>query len=452
VSFDSEHTPESSSSSSSSERARVPFPRSRWLTPDRGNRRRNASNQLVAVAAVFGVGAGGWGLWLETKDYFDRSASRDRIAKACAGLVDPDQVLDLDGGTTRAKAGSEANDSIDELGPGFMPARCEIYRVGKPGTTYGHFLLSVWSNPSDDFAQLVSGWDDPFPTMGRKPNADVTRETRQTGAYPIGDGRLGVYYGNAAVVKAECTDKSGGTTSVNAMTVAKYFERDPVTDADRRTLAGLARTAAVRAAKKLGCKATLPALPAELPTPSTKLVNAKSAGGTCGWYAGHIAAKGRWRLPDRALGTPVAAHAQEESCLLGVSSTEVRRMWPDLTKDEHSGNSLDDVIRLAPFWLRTESYFGDEAREVATDHFGREHRSLDPGTAGYDDEENVWWASSTCAGQPAVHTLSSDYPYDKIVQTRLQALFKAYVTDVAARRGCTDLKFPAAATFRLSKA
>jgi len=441
VSFDSEHTPESS------ERARVPFPRSRWLTPDRGSRRRNAVNQLVAVAAVFGVGAGGWGLWLEARDQFDRSASRDRIAKACAGLVDPNQVLDLNGGTSRARAGSEANDSIGDFGPAFMPARCEIYRVGKPGTTYNHFLLSVWSNPSDDFAQLVSGWDDPFGMLGRKANADVTREAGQTGAYPIGDGRLGVYYGNAAVVKAKCTDKSGGTTSINTMTVARYFEDDPVTDADRRTLAELARTAAVRAAKKLGCKASLPALPAELPTPSAKLVNAKSAGGTCGWYAGYIAAKGRWRLPDRALGTP-AAHAQEESCLLGVSSKEVRRMWPDLGKDEVGGDSLDDVIRLAPFWLRTESYFGDEAREVATDHFGREHRSLDPGTAGHDAEENVWWASSTCAGQPALHTLSSDYPYDKVVQKRLQALFKAYVTDVAVRRDCTDLKFPAAATFQ----
>ncbi|MFI6467269.1 hypothetical protein [Streptomyces sp. NPDC050528] len=405
----------------------------------------------MAVAAVFGVGAGGWGLGLDTKDYFDRSASRDRIAKACAGLVDADQVLDLDGGTTKAEAGSLANDSIDQVGPGFMPARCQIYRVGKPGTTYSHFVLSVWSNPSDDFAQSVSGWDDPFEIVGRSANADATRKAHETGAYPLGDGQLGVYYGNAAVVKAKCTGKSGGTTSVNAMTVAKYSYRDPVTDADRRTLAELARTAVVRAAKKLGCKATLPALQAELPTPRAKLVNAKSAAGTCGWYAGHIAAKGRGRLPDRALGTPAAAHAPEESCLLGVSGKEVRRMWPDLGKDEVGGSSLDDVTRLAPFWLRTESYFGDEAREVATDHFGREHRSLDPGTAGYDDEENVWWASSTCAGQPAVHTLSSDYPYDRIVQTRLQALFKAYVTDVAARRDCTDLKFPAAATFRLSK-
>lgn len=443
MSFRSENTTEAS------ERARVPFPRSRWLTPDRGSRRRNAFNQLVAVAAVFGVGAGGWGLWLATEDHLDRSASRDRIAKACAGLVDPDQVLDLNGGTTRARAGSEDDDSIGDLGTASKSARCQIYRVGKSGRTYGHFLLSVWANPSDDFAQLVSGWDDPFGLLGGPAKADITQQAGQTAAYPIGDGRLGVYYGNAAVVKAECADESGRMTSVNTMTVAKYFEDAPVTDADRRTLAGLARTAAVRAAKKLGCTATLPALPAELPTPSAKLVNAKSAGGTCGWYAGYIRAEGRWRFPDRALGAP-AAHAQEESCLLGVSGQEVRGMWPGLGKDEVGADSLDDVLRVAPFWLRTDSYFGDEAREVATDHFGREQVALKPGTAGYDRDDNVWWASSTCAGQPAVHTLSIDYPYNKVVRKRLQALFKAYVTDVAARRDCTDLKFPATATFQPS--
>ncbi|MEV0737623.1 hypothetical protein AB0I51_16955 [Streptomyces sp. NPDC050549] len=405
----------------------------------------------MAVAAVFGVGAGGWGLWLETEDHLDRSASRDRIGRACDGLVDADRVLGLNGGTTRARAGSEKKDSMADLGTGSLPAQCQIYRVGKPGTTYGHFLLSVWSNPSDDFAQLVSGWDDPFGMLGGKARADITREADQTeAAYPIGDGRLGVYYGNAAVVKAECADESGGMTSVNTMTVAKYSEDAPVTDADRRTLADLARTAAVRAAKKLGCKATLPALPAELPTPGTKLENAKSAGGTCGWYAGYVGAKGRWRFPDRALATP-AAHAQEESCLLGVSNKEVRGMWPGLGKDEVGADSLDDVLRVAPFWLRTESYFGDEAREVATEHFGRDQVALNPGTAGYDRDDNVWWASSTCAGQPAVHTLSTDYPYNKVVRKRLQALFKAYVTDVAARRDCTGLKFPAAATFQPSK-
>ncbi|WP_406124707.1 hypothetical protein [Streptomyces sp. NBC_00989] len=98
MSFHGENAPESS------ERARAPFPRSRRLTPDRGSSRRNAFDQLVAVAAVFGVGTGGWGLWLETRDHFDRSASRDRIAKACAGLrfpaaatFEPSKTQDLSG-------------------------------------------------------------------------------------------------------------------------------------------------------------------------------------------------------------------------------------------------------------------------------------------------------------------------------------------------------------------
>ncbi|MFF4573076.1 hypothetical protein [Streptomyces sp. NPDC001410] len=402
------------------------------------------------MTGVFGILAGGWGLWLETRDQLDRAESRERITDACEGLVDPDQVLGLNGGTVRARAGSDEEDSMYDLdSPNAListPTDCVIYRVGEPGTTYDHFLLSVWVNPNDRQAQLVSGWDDPFQTWERHADGDITREAEATVPHPLGDGRLGVYYDNAAVVKAKCTNKLGKTTSVNTMTVAKYFEGDPVTDTDRRTLAELARTAAGRAAKKLGCEATLPAVPADLPTPSKRLVNAESAGGTCGWYADYVAAEGRGRFPDRALAAP-AAHAQEESCLLGMSGREVRRLWPSLGKDEVGSDSLDDVLRVAPFWLRTESYFGDEAGEVKTDHFGRDQRELPPGTTGSDGAANVWWASSTCDGEPAVHTLSSDYPYDRVVEKRLGALFKAYVTDVAARRHCTHLKFPSAATF-----
>ncbi|MGW1001394.1 hypothetical protein [Streptomyces sp. NPDC002520] len=428
----------------------MPLPRSRWLTPDRGSRRRNVVNQLVATTGVFGILAGGWGLWLETRDRLDRAESRDRITKACEGLVDPDLVLGLGGGTLRATAGSGEDDSMYDLdSPNALvstPTDCVIYRVGKPGTTYDHFLLSVWVNPNDRRAQLVSGWDDPFQNWERDPDGDITREADAAIPYPLGVGRLGVYDDNAAVVKARCTNKLGETTSVNTMTVAKYFEDDPVTDTDRGTLAELARTAAGRAAKKLGCKATLPAVPAELPTPSKRLVNAESAGGTCGWYADFIAAEGRGRFPDRALAAP-AAHAQEESCLLGMSDKEVRRLWPSLSKDEVSSDSLDDVLHVAPFWLRTESYFGDEAGEVEPDHFGGGQTKLRPGTAGRDGDEFVWWASSTCEGRPAVHTLSIDYPYNRVVQKRLRALLQAYVHDVATRRHCTHLKFPSASDF-----
>ncbi|GAA3819098.1 hypothetical protein ACFS5L_43780 [Streptomyces phyllanthi] len=419
--------------------------------PGRGSRRSDHLNRLVVIAAVFGIGLGGWGLWLETEEYLDRAASREKITKACEGLVDPDRVLGLNGGTARARPGSEPDDSMFDLDDpdalAMMPTGCLIYRVGDPGTSYEHFKLSVWPTPSDRFAQIVDGWDDPFSERMSARTGGLTREADTSAPYPLGDGRLGVYYDDFVIVKALCSDKPGDKTSLNVMTVARYSETEPVTDADRHTLAELARTAAERAAAKVGCAATLPALPAELPTPTERLVNAESAKGSCGWYADFVAERDRVRLPDRALTAPVGARALEESCLLAVSDKEVSRIWSGLTEDEIGSSSLRDVLRTAPWWLRTESYFGDEAHEVKAQDFGSEQRPIDHGTAGADKDAKVWWASSLCDGQPAVHTLSVEYPYEKYIRQLLQPLFRAYVTDVAARRGCRDVKLPAASTF-----
>ncbi|MFF3336222.1 hypothetical protein ACFYWX_43040 [Streptomyces sp. NPDC002888] len=420
--------------------------------PGRGTRRSDQLNRLVVIAAVFGIGLGGWGLWLETDEHLDRAASREKITKACDGLVDPDQVLGLNGGTARARPGSEPNDSMFDLDNpnalATMPTKCLIYRVGDPGTSYEHFLLSVWPTPSDEFAQIVDGWDDPFSHRMTDRTGDVTREADTSAPYPLGDGRLGVYYDNFVLVKAVCSDRPSGKTSINAMTVARYSPATRVTDTDRHTLAELARTAAERAAAKVGCKADLPALPAELPTASRALVNAQSAKGSCGWYADFVAHNGRGRLPDRALTAPVATHSPEESCLLAVSDEGVSRIWSGLTEKETGSTSLRDVQRYAPWWLRTESYFGDEASEVKTQRFGRDQTSIDPAKAGFADGANVWWAVSTCDGQPAVHTLSVEYPYEKHIRQQLQPLFRAYVTAVTARRGCTDVRFPPGSTFR----
>ncbi|AVH57842.1 MULTISPECIES: hypothetical protein, partial [Streptomyces] len=401
---------------------------------------------------MLGLGAGGWGLWLETEEHLDRAASRERITRACDGLVDPDKVLGLNGGAVRARPGSGDEDGMSDLDApealATLPTECEIYRVGDPGTSYNHFLLSVWQNPSDDLANLVSGWDDPFWTRMYERADDLTLVADDAAPHPLGDGRLGSYYDHSVIVKAVCTDAEGDTTSVNAQTVAKYFEDTEVTDADRRTLAELARTAAERAAAKLGCTTTLPVPQEELPTPRKRVADAESAGGSCGWYAELIKADGRGRLPDRALAAPVGAHSHEESCLLAMSEKGVRALWPDLTEDEVHSAELRDVLHVAPWWLRTTSYFGDEAAEVKAESHGTGQTALTPGTAGRSRDANVWWASSTCAGQPALHTLSIDYPYDDIVKERLQSLFKAYVADVAARRDCTDVKFPATSTFR----
>jgi hypothetical protein len=405
--------------------------------PGRGGRLSDRLNRLVVITAVLGIGAGGWGLWLETEEHLDRAASREKITKACDGLVDPDQVLGLNGGTDRARPGSDADDVMFDLDNSnalaTLPQKCVIYRVGDPGTSYNHFQLSLWPTPSDEYAQVVDGWDDPFEHWTDA--VDSTREAATSAAYPLGDGRLGVYYDNAVAVKAVCANEPDGVTSLNVMTVAHY---EQVGESDLRALATLARTAAEGAAARLGCTTELPALPAELPMPSKRLTAAESAKGTCAWYSAHLGAQDRGRLPDLALATPAGTHAPEESCLLAVSDEEASRIWSGLSDKEIGSTGT----RGTPWWLRAESYVGDEATEVEAQGIGTDQTPLAPGTAGFDDDSDVWWASSTCDGEPAIHTLSVEYPYVKYVRPRLRALFKAYVDDVAARRGCTGLKFP----------
>ncbi|MCL8014508.1 hypothetical protein [Streptomyces sp. AS02] len=424
---------------------RILFPRSRWLTPDRGSRPRNAFNQLVAVAAVLGIGAGGWGLWLEAQEYQDRQASRERIAEACAGLVDPDRVLGLNGGTARARAGSGADDSFT-LGSLPGAGGCTIYRVGRPGTSYGHFGLTVYTNPSDKYANLV-GDEDPFDDRDEKRVDDVTRVADESPDYPLSlsqedDGRLGSYNQDSATAKVTCKTGKTGVTSVNAMAAADY---DDVSFQDRWTLIQVAVDAAYKAAKHVHCtpEGKDPASFARLYVPDAKLVKATSADGTCGWYAGFLNREGAGRLPDRALTAPIGAHSAAESCLLAASPGQVKRVWPELPRDDDE--RLSYVLSVSPWWLETRSFIGDEAHEVVAEYFGGDQIPLRPGTAG--SRAGVWWAASTCAGRPALHTLSVPYSYEDVIKPRLRSLFKAYVDDIAARRHCTNIKFPAASTF-----
>ncbi|MBE8471704.1 hypothetical protein [Streptomyces justiciae] len=411
-----------------------------WRIPGRGGRLSDRLNRLVVIAAVVGIGAGGWGLWLETDEVLDRADSREKITRACQGLVDPDRVLGLNDGTDRARPGSSADDvmfDLDDMSTPLatMPTECVIYRVGDPGTSYNHFALSVWATPSDDYAQIADGWDDPFDARTRRGDDDVTREASRSPAYPLGDGRLGTYGDRSVSVKAFCANEPEDKTSIDVQATALYADDDtPLSDADRRTLAELARTAAERAAAKTGCTTELPALPTELPAPSARLTPAGKAKGTCAWYADQRGG----RLPDRALGAPIGARVSEESCLLAVSGEKASEIWYGLS-DKERGDSSEPYT---PWWLEAESFFGDEAGEVVAEGIGTDQRHLDPGTAGVDTEADVWWASSTCGGEPAVHTLSVQYPYEKYIRPHLRALFQAYVDDVAARRDCTGLKFP----------
>ncbi|EKX65892.1 hypothetical protein Sipo8835_38720 [Streptomyces ipomoeae] len=70
-----------------------------------------------------------------------------------------------------------------------------------------------------------------------------------------------------------------------------------------------------------------------------------------------------------------------------------------------------------------------------------------PGTAGRTDLGAVWWASSTCDGEPAVRTLTVSYSYVETIGPRIRALSRAYVDHITAARDCGDITFPAPSAF-----
>ncbi|MGP3990778.1 hypothetical protein ACTWP9_29225 [Streptomyces sp. 3N207] len=177
-----------------------------------------------------------------------------------------------------------------------------------------------------------------------------------------------------------------------------------------------------------------------------RLHAAEDARGTCGWYARLVRGKGRGTLPDRTLGTQTSKGSWQESCVLGVSPSQAAQLSQRFPRQtEHVDVELDYTLRLAPWWMRFDSFFGDRARYVRVKHDGDE-KLIATGSAGAAD--GAWWASTTCGGRPAVHVVSMPHPYNEFAPTRERAAFHAYVTDIAHRRGCTLDAFPSKADFR----
>src|SRR5262249_6495452 len=118
------------------------------------------------------------------------------------------------------------------------------------------------------------------------------------------------------------------------------------------------------------------------------------------------------------------------------------------------GNDLDDAYTYldppeepADWWASTESFFGESATNVQLHEVGFDATHAEPGKAGRAAKSAAWWASSICHGEPAVHTLTIGFPYRIGATAHFEPVFRAYVQDVAKRRGCTDVKFPAASDF-----
>ncbi|MFF4246184.1 hypothetical protein ACFYY2_17175 [Streptomyces sp. NPDC001822] len=405
--------------------------------PAARGRLRGALNTVFVLVAVAGIGLSVWALVSDVLDLRARDESRERIAEGCGGLVDPDLVLALNGGVDRVELSDRHRISTTRSDSG-----CVVYRVGDPGTTYGHVSLDLTLYPANPNADehRVSAGHEPFDYFTARNRDDVTSAAQYTLPHPLGDGGLGEYDAGTVTVRALCAG-GGEISSVRARATAEYD--GPVRSEDRHDLTVLARQTAQRAAARKGCRTELPSVPSAFPEPTTALVPAGKAGGTCAWYGRHTAAHGRGELPDRALAAPAGKASAHDSCLLAMSPAGTERIWPAYEKTHPGGRGLDRMLTLRPLWMQMDTLVGDGTRGMRAGGLGR--TPVDLSSAGSAD--GLVWASSVCGGRPALHLMEVSFPYDDILRDRLEALFRAYVEDATARRGCTGVTFPAASDF-----
>lgn len=419
---------------------------------------RVGSIRLWQWAAWGGIGLSLYAGWLTVDDIRDRASSEREISAACDRLVSGAAVMDLQGGMVRATVGDYDEARLDARE---LSGSCTVYKVPGPGKTKSLFTLVVQGGDTSkplywigDDSRLEpfsasdlgdsgdSGDSGDNGDSNDRPDATAVADRRPE-SRPLGDGTLG-WYGNwYTTVRAEC-GPGGSPKAPKLLHVTARAEYDDVSAADRGRLARIARSAAEELTDRIGCRTRLPALPDQLAPVPSALRPAQNADGSCGWFNRHLKEKGQGRLPDRALAVPTRPSNPVEGCLLAVGPDQVRRAARGLSGDER--DYADSALTHSPWWLRTVSYFGAEARTVGYEDLGQD-KIIKVGTTGHT--RGAWWASSICGGKPALHTLSSGYTYDDVLGPEtLSALFRAYVADIMKQRGCTHVTYPGPKEFR----
>ncbi|MDG9702431.1 hypothetical protein [Streptomyces sp. DH37] len=412
-------------------------------------RRRTAFNRLMCAVAVLAIGFSGWTLW----EWWDR---RHTVDEACGGLVPVGEVLALSGSGGEITPARNLADGIrlDDGAP--LPQSCvlrseqtgRLRGLGEPGA---FFSAQVATEPTGwTYEPVDDGFEDALdPT---NPYVDVPRVHQ-----PVGGGVPGHVTDRGVSVRLPCPGVEHGGEGITAVRASaaleaagrpEFSDGGQLTQEDRDRLARIAVSTANGLAAELGCPDRLPEPPDGIPALNTEPVAPREAEGTCAWYARAVAGDSSGWLPDRVLEARTGDRMWEERCLLAVSPRargEAYERYADDPAYRRFGrsSSMDDKT----WWMSAESFFGDAAERVSTDPVG-DDRTAVAGRGGYDPDGKVLWATSVCGGEPAVHTLTVAWPYVQGAGRHLEPVFRAYVEDVAERRGCTGAALPAEDDYR----
>ncbi|WP_206282568.1 hypothetical protein [Streptomyces barkulensis] len=400
----------------------------------------------MCAVAVFAIGLSGWTLW----QWWER---RHAVDEACGGLVPVGEVLALRGSGGEITPARNLTDGI-RLDDARLPQSCVLRSEEASGR--GRGVGESGSFFSAQVATEPTGWtyepvDDAFEDAldHTNPYIDVPQVYQ-----PVGGGIAGYVTDTGVSVRLPCpgTEHRGeeitairASAGLSAATRAEFSENGQLAQDDRDRLARIAVTTANNLAAELGCSDRLPEPPDGIPALNTEPVAPEKAEGTCAWYGeaglhtGRANASG-W-LPDRVLESSANELVWQERCLLTVSREAGSAVYERHLEGPAYQRFYKALGGPRSWWLSAESFFGDAAEHVSTDPVDDERAAI-PGRGGFDDGANAWWATSVCDGEPAVHVLTAGYPYSEAVARHLEPVFRAYVEDVAERRGCADIAMP----------
>ncbi|MGW5906295.1 hypothetical protein ACWFQ6_31600 [Streptomyces althioticus] len=394
---------------------------------------------LLCLAAVVALGWWGRETWLTVE-------ARQQIDDACGGLVPAERVLSLSpaGGTLTHRDSEEGTIDLDDG----LPQNCEIFST-EAGEAYGTNSGERWFF-TGAMGVLPAGpqvADDPLDVL-LDPHGGPTHPYQ-----PLRGGITGIVTDSGVVVELPCAEGEADERPVTALwaraelmvTKPPFSENGQLTDHDRDVLAGTAVTTANNLADRLGCADRLPDPPENIPALPEGPVPASRAEGTCAWYREGDFARSV-RFPDQVLQSRTDDRLWDERCVLVLGAERAAGLY---NAEVENQSYLPRPTAPGQWFVSLHTYSGERARNVLlTSTYGDEKpEPARPGGAGRSSEDPVWWASSVCAGQPQIHTMTLGLGYDQVIPAEIKKVFRAYVTDVTERRGCTDVVLPKSSDF-----